>query len=150
MEERKHTIHEILAKSYLVYFFASLVGLFVDSFISVPFNVPYAETVAIIFFGLGPLMIAWAQFTSRHYEKSDHPHRNYFERGPYKIIRNPTHLGLLILVTGYTLVSGSLIFFGTTLIGYLISNIFFTKYESILSEDHGENYYSYKSKVGKL
>lgn len=147
--ERKQTIHEVLAKSYLTYLIASLVGLFTDSFLSVPITVPFAKTAAIICLGLGPLLIAWAQYTSRH-EKYDAGQSHYFARGPYRVVRNPTHLGLLILVAGYTFISGSLIFFATTLLGYIISNIFFTKYETILTESYGEHYQNYKTKVKKI
>ena len=150
MSQSKQSIHHVLAKSYLVYLFASLVGLLADGFINLKFHAPFTLWFAIACFALGPAVILWAQRTSRHYEKEKTTNGAYFNRGPYRFVRNPTHVGLLILVTGYTLVSGSVIFFGVTLIGFLVSNIFFTKYESILSEAHGSDYQKYRSSVPKI
>lgn len=147
--ERPHTIHEVLAKSYLTYFLASIIGLFIDSFLEVPITVPFATVAAVVCFAVGPLLIAWAQYTSRQ-EKNGVEPSHYFTRGPYRFVRNPTHLGLLILVAGYTFVSGSLVFFFTTLIGYIISNGFFSKYETLLSLKYGEHYDTYKTTVKKI
>lgn len=143
------TIHETLATSYIVYFLASLVGLLVDIFIFAPFDIPYAHTIAIICFGLGPLIILWAQSTSWKFLQQSSMSM-YFKYGPYRFVRNPTHLGLLILVTGYTLISGSLIFFLTTFIGFLVSNIFFTKYERLNEQTYGEHYRAYQSRTPKI
>lgn len=143
------TIHHVLAKSYLSHFVASMVGLLIDAFLAVPFDVPYAKTVSIVFLGLGPLLILWAQVTSWHCEKHKHS-AMYYMHGPYRFVRNPTHLGILILVAGYTLVSGSLVFFATTLLGFLISNIFFRKYEAINHARFGEHYKQYKARTPRL
>lgn len=144
------TIHEILAKSYLSYFLASLFALFLDSFISISIHIPHARMIAIICLVVGPLLMLWAQYTSRHCEQAGHPKEHYFFHGPYRIVRNPTHLGILILVLGYTVISSSVIFFGVTLIGYTISNIFFNRYEAALEEKYGDLYKRYRSTVRKL
>jgi protein-S-isoprenylcysteine O-methyltransferase Ste14 len=141
-------LHRTLAHLYLVYFLASMVGLFADAFFSFPVSSAAATPIAMACFGGGPLLIAWAQYTSSHFKKAADGDAYYYH-GPYRYLRNPTHLGLLILVTGYTLVSGSLIFFTITVIGYLISNILFKKYESIL-ERTGNDYEAYRSKVQKV
>ena len=148
---QEQTIHHHLAKSYMSYFMASLIGLFIDSFISAPFDVGYAYPIAIIFMGLGPLMMLWAQYTSWQCQRGAHGHSaSFFHHGPYRFVRNPTHLGILIMVTGYTLISGSLIFFATTFVGFFISNIFFKKYEKLNSETFGENYSLYKKDIPKI
>lgn len=148
---QEQTIHHHLAKSYMSYFMASLVGLFIDLFVSAPFDVGYAYPIAIVFMGLGPLMMLWAQYTSWQCQNEVHGHSaSFFHHGPYRFVRNPTHLGLLILVTGYTLVSGSLIFFVTTLIGFFMSNIFFKKYEKLNVDKFGENYHLYKKNTPKI
>lgn len=147
--QQPQTIHHVLAKSYLAHFVASMVGLLIDAFIAVSFDIPYARTMAVIFFGLGPLLIVWAQYTSWHCEQHKHS-AAYYMHGPYRFVRNPTHLGILILVAGYTLVSGSHIFFATTLLGFLISNIFFRKYEAINHEKFGEHYHNYKAQTPRL
>lgn len=145
----KETVHHVLAKSYLVQFLASLVGLFIDSFVSIPLTVPFAHPIAIVFLGLGPLLMLWAQYTSWHCAQHEHS-AAYFHHGPYRFVRNPTHLGILILVAGYALISGSFIFFVTTLAGFLISNVFFKKYEALSEETFGEHYHAYKSNTPKL
>jgi protein-S-isoprenylcysteine O-methyltransferase Ste14 len=147
--KKNQTIHHHLAKSYIVYFIASMLGLMVDTLISIPFDVPHGKTLAIIFLGLGPLIILWAQLTSWKFIRES-SFGEYFQYGPYRFVRNPTHIGLLILVTGYTLVSGSLVFFGMTLVGFLVSNIFFTKYETLNEELFGDQYRAYRSRIPKI
>jgi protein-S-isoprenylcysteine O-methyltransferase Ste14 len=99
--------------------------------------------------GLGPLLMLWAQYTSWQCHRAGHAHE-HFRHGPYRLVRNPTHLGILILVTGYTLISGSLVFFGTTLLGFLFSNVFFKKYEGVNRESLGEAYEDYVAQTPKI
>ncbi len=148
--KRHESIHIVLAKSYLVHFVCSMLGLFADYFLGFEMNVPYALYIAITFFIIGPILIFWAQYTSRYVEQTHGYGKKYFHFGPYRYMRNPTHLGLLILVAGYTLVSGSLMLFLSTLIGYLVSNIFFKKYESILATTADGEYKTYRSSVQKI
>lgn len=143
------TIHTRLAQSYLAYFVASIVGLFVDTMISFDIGrFAYAGIVAVVCFALGGVLIAWAQYTSRHTKHS--PSDPYFHKGPYRYMRNPTHLGIVFLVTGYTAVSGSIVFFGVTVIGYVVSNIFFQKYEALLDLTYDGVYEDYKRDVPKI
>ena len=144
----QHTIHTTLARSYLVYFIASIVGLYADMLINIDVALPHATLITMGCFGLGALLIFWAQFTSRGFAKQSQP--AYFFRGPYRYMRNPTHLGLVLLVMGYTVVSGSVVFCALTLVGYLISNVLFQKYEAILDRTYGPDYQTYKTKVPKI
>ncbi|MBP6904859.1 MAG: hypothetical protein KBB91_02270 [Candidatus Pacebacteria bacterium] len=148
------SIHHILAHSYLMYFVSSIIGLFIDTLIGFSITVPYADTITGICFGVGALLILWAQYTSRHSAKKNGDQEAirgpYFFKGPYRYMRNPTHLGMVILVTGYTLVSGSIVFFAITVIGYLVSNIFFHRYEAILDRTYGEDYQKYQASVPKI
>ncbi|MDB5188839.1 MAG: hypothetical protein JWM92_437 [Candidatus Nomurabacteria bacterium] len=139
------SIHLALAHSYLAYLVFSLLGLWADTFISIEKSISYGDSIMIALFGIGSLLIWWAQYTSS--VKSDTP---YFERGPYRYVRNPTHIGILLLVAGYTAVSGSVIFLLITLVGYLVSNKFFKKYESILHREYGTQYTEYKDSVPKI
>lgn len=142
-QDDKKKIHNILAHSYLVYFIFSLIGLFADTVFHFDIDIPFSNLLAVIFFGAGPLLILWAQYTS-------HKHSPYFNHGPYRFLRNPTHLGLLILVTGFSLINTSVIFFGITLIGYILSSYFFQKYEHALHEIHTNEYEEYKKKTYKI
>ncbi len=148
MADSNTQIQMTLARSYLAYFVASMLGLFADNIINLEFSIPWVLPVAIVCLGLGPALIFWAQYTSKADVKGEH--HSYFLHGPYRYMRNPTHLGILILVTGYALISGSTIFFLVTLIGYLVSNIFFKKYERVLGDIHGEHYQTYKASVKRI
>lgn len=144
-KEDKKSIHNILAHSYLVYLIFSLLGLFADTFFNVNINIPFFNTLAIIFYGAGPALVLWAQYTSHKFAGKD-----YFNHGPYRFLRNPTHLGLLILVTGFSLINGSIIFFTITLVGYILSSYFFQKYEEILHSENNQSYTDYKNKTPKI
>lgn len=130
-----------------MYFVASIGALFLDTLLGVEVVVPYAKEGMIACFAFGTFLIIWAQITSR---KALGHNTSYFFKGPYKYMRNPTHLGLVFLVVGYTLISGSLIFSLVTIVGYLISNIFFGSYEAILNRTYGEEHKHYQSNVPKI
>lgn len=136
-------VHTTLASSYLAYFLFSIVGLLADALVGFEVAIPYKNAIAITCFIVGPALIFWAQQVSGQYQA-------YFSHGPYRIMRNPTHLGLVILVTGYTAISGSVFFLAVTVLGYFISNILFKKYETIITEKYGEEYKQYKSDVPKI
>lgn len=142
---QKPSLHLALAHSYLSYFIFSLLGLCADTIISREAPLEHGQLIMLACFIVGSLLIWWAQYTSSL--KSERP---YFERGPYRYMRNPTHIGILLLVSGYTAVSGSVVFLAVTLIGYLVSNVFFNKYESILHKEYGTQYKEYKKAVPKI
>lgn len=118
-------------------------GLFADTMFHFDIDIPFAEYIAVLFFGIGPALVIWAQYTSKK-------HTPYFNYGPYKFLRNPTHLGLLILVTGFSLISASIIFFIITLLGYILSSYFFQKYEVVLHSENNNEYSEYKNKTPKI
>lgn len=141
----KQSLQIALAHSYAAYFIFSLVGLCADTFFSIGVPTPHGQWFALAGFAIGPLLIWWAQATSA--AQNPVP---YFERGPYRFMRNPTQIGVLILIGGYAAVSGSIAFLCAAIIGYFISNIFFKKYESILHQEYGEQYKQYKTSVPKV
>lgn len=152
MEEKdKTSVHVVLAQSYLTYFLLCSFGLFLDVFFPVTIHVPKSVAFATTCFAIGPLLILWAQYTSHRFEiikkQTGQPQ---FNRGPYKYLRNPTQLGLLILVAGYTLVTGAATLFIATGVAYIVSNVFFKKHEAILESKYGEPYQEYKSSVRKI
>lgn len=149
MEKEKPSVHVILARSYMTYFILCAIGLWVDSYISIDFTFGFATYASYVLFIVGPLLILWAQLSSKKFEKNKNGHP-YFYYGPYAFLRNPTHLGLLLLVAGYTLVSGSVVFFGTTLVSYILSSFFYKQHEEVLHETYGQEYDQYKEKVKKV
>jgi protein-S-isoprenylcysteine O-methyltransferase Ste14 len=146
---QNETYHEILAKSYLVYFIFSAIALFIDSRLNIRFSFPLQSPLAVVCLAVGPLLILWAQLTSLKTVQGKQ-RLLYFGKGPYKYMRNPTQLGILILIAGYTLVSGSLVFFGVSVIAYFVSNRYFKEYEQALKQDFGEHYEQYEEKVSKV
>lgn len=148
---KKPSVHVVLAQSYLAYFILCSLGLFLDVFFPITLLVPHSTPFAVVCFAVGPLLILWAQYTSHHFELiKKQTGQPQFNRGPYKYLRNPTQLGLLILVAGYALVSQSGTLFVATGLAYLISNIFFRKHEAILESKYGQPYQIYKSSVRKI
>jgi protein-S-isoprenylcysteine O-methyltransferase Ste14 len=142
-------IHTTLARSYIAYFVCSMVGLLADALFGFVVPVPQGTLIALVCFAVGPALIWWAQHTSRT-SVSAAAGTTYFNRGPYRFLRNPTHLGIVILVAGYAAVTGSMIFLFVTLIGYMISNHFFKRYETILRITYGEDYKEYESSTPKV
>jgi len=144
-------LHTTLARSYLAYYLFSIIGLLADSILGFDVVMPFATAIAIVCFAAGPLLIMWAQNTSnKRKRKGDDRQHAYFKYGPYRYMRNPTHLGLVILVTGYAVISGSVIFLAITILGYIVSNMLFKKYESLVIEEYGDHYEQYKSDVPKI
>ncbi len=150
-EDRPGAVHRVLATSYLAYFLFCSLGLFLGLFLPVNFFVSHNSFWAIICFVVGPLFIFWAQVTSYKFEViKKKTGQLAFKRGPYRILRNPTQLGLLILVLGYAFATQTAILFLSTATAYIISNVFFRKHESILESRYGDSYKSYKASVKKV
>ena len=145
------SIHRTLARSYLVYFVFSMVGLFLDTLWHVDvFVIENPQVWAMVCFVSGPLIMIWAQYTSRRFKKSAYSDGDsYFHHGPYIYARNPTHFGMLVLVSGYAIIMESPFLFLTTLIGYIISNQFFAHYESLV-EHSNDAYAPYRNSVNKI
>lgn len=148
-EQKPQNIHMVLARSYMMYFLFCAIGLWIDSYISVDFPFKFATYASYALFIIGPALILWAQLSSRKFEKGKDA-KKHFYYGPYAFLRNPTHLGLLLLVAGYTFVSGSVIFFATTLVSYILSSFFYKQHEEILHDTYGKEYDNYKEDVKKI
>lgn len=111
--------------------------------------IPYATIIAVGCFTAGSILVLWAQNTTA-LVYSGKSKTQFFGNGPYKFLRNPTHLGLVLLVTGYTAISGSVVFLAISALGYIISNTFFSEYESLLIEHFGDDYKKYQRNVPKI
>lgn len=127
------------------------IGLGLSVFFPIKFSVLHADILAKICFVLGPALIVWAQITSGKFEKTKLLTGELrFKCGPYRYLRNPTQLGLVILVLGFSFATSTAMLFITTGIAYLISNVFFRKHELILESKYGTPYKEYKSSVRKF
>ncbi len=152
MENTKtQSVHRVLATSYLTYFLLCSFGLCLSIFFPIKFSVPNASTFGVFCFVAGPLLIVWAQITSHIFEKvKQQTGQLCFNKGPYRYLRNPTQLGLVILVLGYAFASGTAMLFLTAGLAYIVSNVFFRKHESILENKYGDVYKKYKESVKKV
>lgn len=148
MDNHPHHTHIILARSYIAYFTASIVGLFLESLLSIYMHIPYSTALTMLCFILGTVLIVWAQHSTRKM-RHDHMHE-FFYTGPYRYIRNPTHVGIFVLIIGYAILTGSIIFLLVSLVGYIVSSLFFMKYEKKLEAMHEEKYVEYKKKVHRV
>jgi protein-S-isoprenylcysteine O-methyltransferase Ste14 len=76
---------------------------------------------------------------------------NLETNGIYKRIRHPSYLGILLIVTGFSLTMNSLSSFLVFVIPVLISIIYrISIEENVLKEEFGETYSLYKAKTWKL
>lgn len=148
------TVHEVLANSYLSFLILCSTGLFFDLFFPLRIQLPNAEIVGVTFLIAGPLLMLWAQTASNYFAKERTAGtpitETTFHYGPYHYVRNPTHIGLTLLIWGYAFAAGSEMLFVTTLLATLISNWYFRKHERILEEKYGEPYKRYRASVPTL
>lgn len=147
----KLTAHHFLALSYIAYFICIAGGIGLSVFFPLRIHIPGANIFAFICFVGGPLLILWAQSASFVFEKHKREHGVIsFSFGPYKFLRNPTQLGLGMLIIGYVFILQSATVFAAVLLSYLIGNYFYKKHESLLEQKYGKNYKEYKSHVNKV
>lgn len=144
------SIHELLARSYMVFFVAFLIGIILEVEFPLNKNISDIGTGYLLLF-VGTILVIWAQNTSRSGKKerlSGSVSSSNFFKGPYKITRTPTHLGMLLTVLGAGFVWGSLWMAIGSIVAYLITKFTFVKKEEeILEERYGEPYLEYKKKI---
>lgn len=100
---------------------------------------------------LGTVLILWAQNTSKSGKKdrvSGNLSVSNFLKGPYKITRTPTHLGMFLTVLGAGFIWGSLWIVITSFFSYLFTKVtFVAEEERILARRYGAPYLEYKKKI---
>jgi len=149
--EKRGMVHFILFHSYLIFFIAIVLGVILDTFLKDKmFSGNIYSYIGFTMVMIGSIIIYWAQKTSSNYKQKTKKNESMsqFEFGPYKYLRHPTHLGLLIMTFGFSLMINS--FFGIILVilAYIYTRLFsIKKQEKILEKKHGEIYSSYKKKV---
>ncbi|HAE36420.1 MAG: hypothetical protein UR85_C0002G0044 [Candidatus Nomurabacteria bacterium GW2011_GWF2_35_66] len=148
---RSSSVHQLLFLSYSVFLFSVILGVIMD--IIFPFRIfsnIIFQYIGILMIILGSVIAYWAQSTSGNYkeEKAKLKNKTYFDRGPYKYLRSPTHFGLFIMTLGLALMINSLFSIIFTVLAQIITKIFFVrKQEKILEDKYGEVYVNYKKKV---
>ena len=67
--------------------------------------------------------------------------------GPYKYVRNPMYISYIIIMTGLSLFSGSIIMFVLTPIYFAVQYFLISIYEESLLKEKNESYANYKEEV---
>ncbi len=150
-QKMKETVHHVLVKSYFTFFLSIIIGIVLEYWF--PLNLfpkPMTTLGAALFVG-GTLLIVWAQTTTRSGAGERHANsaidENHFAKGPYKYYRNPTHMGLTMLVVGYGFILNALMIVLTVFITSLISHFVFVKKEEAMLASKYPAYEEYKKKV---
>lgn len=145
------TVHRVLLDSYLIFLVAVILGVLFDLITNMGiFSNAIYKYIGFLMLLSSSVVIFWAQATSSNYKKRTikDSSMSYFEHGPYKYLRNPTHLSVFIMTLGFALIINSFFSVVFTIIAYLITKIFFLKKEeNILEKKYGEVYREYKKKV---
>ncbi len=70
--------------------------------------------------------------------------------GPFKVVRNPCHLGVIISIMGYALITSSVLYIVYAIIYFLCNDIYLRVYEEkLLEKKFGIQYVVYKQNVPK-
>lgn len=150
-QNHKDTVHYILVHSYLIFLFTIILGVIFDTFLKDKiFSNDVYKYIGFIMLFVSSIIILWAQVTSHNYKSKSLSTKvsSHFERGPYKYLRNPTHLSVFILALGFGLIINSFFSIVFTIIAYIVTKIFFLKKEEqILEHKYGDTYTEYKKKV---
>jgi protein-S-isoprenylcysteine O-methyltransferase Ste14 len=148
-EVKKYQIHKVLAHSYSFYFLSFLLGIILDFYepTHLP-KIPWAVYFGFLFLISGPLIIYWAQHTSRNLKKGETMSADTFFKGPYKYTRGPTHLGIALMLVGFGMTVNAFFVVVLSLLAAIITRFtFLRKEEEILEKKYGDPYMEYKKKV---
>lgn len=144
-------IHVVLGHSYLVYFFSILTGLAIQIYYPYKISREGIDLLGFVLIILGPALMYWAQNTTDKSAKLRGEGVNdwkIFYRGPYIFTRSPTHLGLFILVLGFSFIMNSLWLLLFSTVAFLITRcVFIRKEESLLVNKYSDAYTNYQKKV---
>ncbi len=149
--KNKKTVHYVLLYSYMMFLFAVILGVILDTFLKEKmFSNDIYSKIGFLMLMIGPIVIFWAQKTSSNYKEKAKKKEaeNPFGLGPYRYSRNPTHFGLFLMTLGFGLIINSLFSVMLTFIAHIITKLFFVKEgEILLEKKYGKVYTDYKKKV---
>lgn len=149
----KLTIHKVLAYSYTIHSVFFLIGIILDQVWHQTFTYePYGSSFGFLFLVIATALVFWAQYTSRvtKYIRSKIHFRtpHMFAKGPYKVLKSPTNLGLMILMIGFGFLMNSVVVILMALLSYIISQwTFIRKQQELLKEKYGDHYVEYTENV---
>lgn len=144
-------VHVILSQSYTVFLLAVIFGVIFDIiFPSNIFDGTIFQAIGLVMILLGSILVYWAQKTTSYSKSEMNKERdiNFFMKGPYRYMRNPTNFGLTIMALGLGLIISSLFSVIFLVLNYFISKFVFLKeQEDILKERYGNVYEEYTKRV---
>jgi len=148
---RSGMIHSVISNSYITFLLAIVLGAIFDSFITFKvFNNYLFQYLGFALIFLGPALIYWAQKSSA-LAKMNVTQKGLpisFEHGPYCYTRNPSYLGVFIMIIGLGIILNSIFSVIFAVIAYFIVRfIFIKKEEKLLGLKYGQVYEEYKLKV---
>jgi protein-S-isoprenylcysteine O-methyltransferase Ste14 len=145
------TIHSVISNSYIVFLLAVVLGTVFNSFIDFKIlNNKFFENLGFVLIIIGPVLVYWAQksSSSARLDVVEKGKSISFEYGPYKYTRNPSYLGVFIMILGLGFIQNSIATVFFCLVSYLLVRfIFIKKEEELLGEKYGQIYFDYKNKV---
>jgi protein-S-isoprenylcysteine O-methyltransferase Ste14 len=128
-----------------------LVDLTIISFAILPKNLASALGAVLITLATG--LIIWTHYCGKTYSrnrKSAKISAPDLLHGPYRFSRNPHHIGIGALLIGLAVFVNSIALIGSTVVAFLIVNVYFVaREEKIMKERHGDSYDEYKTKTHK-
>lgn len=147
-EFKQPRVHAVLAYSYLFYFIAFLIGLFLDFIFSFKiFDQTFMMPTGVLFLVVASFLILWAQKVSRNLNK-ENLNKRTFMKGPYYFTRTPTHWGLTFLMLGFGIIANAIFIVLFAIFAFIITKfVFLKKEEAILAGKYGIPYLEYKRSV---
>lgn len=144
----KTDVHALQLYSYIFYLFMLLLGVFLDFIF--PIGIPIQSIlmpISVSFLIIASVLIIWAQNANRDLKKENLT-RETFSAGPYFFIKNPTHLGLFLLVFGFGILANAFFVVIFTIISFVVTKFFFLKKEEkFLEAKYGAPYSEYRKSV---
>lgn len=141
-------VHRVLSYSYTMFFIAIIIGIILNIIFPVRiFNLPIYKYGGLAMIMVGSWFVYWAQNTSGRIHKYEITEK-YFEHGPYKYTRNPTHLGLSAMIIGLGFLLNAVFIVLISVFASLVTKfVFLKREEDLLERKYGNAYKEYKEKV---
>lgn len=119
--------------------------------IPILFKGNYYNAIALVLVFIGMILNLYTSGMFGKYKTTILPTKNptiFIQTGPFKISRNPIYLGMLLMLLGLAILSGSILLFISPIILFLILNfVFIPTEEKNLAKQFGTSYQNYKDKV---
>lgn len=144
----QNSVHQTLAHSYFLHFFALILGVILDLIFHIRL-VHSSIMMPIGFFLLfiATIIIVWAQITTKDLDKKEVT-KEHLLKGPYCYTRTPTHYGLFLLILGFGFIMNAFFIILLSIFSVIFGkSVYLKKYENIMLNKFGSIYEEYKKSV---